>query len=98
MHSGDSLRLDVGDLETPLGVVVAVLADAAGTRCRDHADAAPRAVADLEDVVAAWRIAARVALGADGPGVLVLDLGPPGFELPDGPAARLRAGRAARSR
>src|SRR5205085_9482641 len=50
----------------------------------DQADAAPLAVADLEDVLD-QPARLRVAGALHGPAVLVLDLGPPGFQLPHGP-------------
>ena len=45
------LGLDVVDLEEPLGVVVAILVAQPVAALGDQADAAPLAVADLEDVV-----------------------------------------------
>ena len=51
MQTDDSCGLDVVDLEEPLGVVVAVLVAQPEAALGDQADAAPLAVADLEDVV-----------------------------------------------
>ena len=57
------LGVDVGDVEAVLGVVVAVAARTAASRCRGIiADAAPGAVGDLEDVLE-HRHRRRVALG-----------------------------------
>ena len=91
------LRLDAVDVEEPLGVVVAILVAQLEAALRDQADAPPLAVADLEDVVD-QPPGRGVALGPDGPGVRVLDLGAARFELPDASTRCLRAGRAARSR
>ncbi len=74
------LRLDVVHLEEALGVVVAVLVAQLEAAFGDQADAAPLAVAHLEDVLD-QPPRRRVALDPHGPGVLVFHLRPALLEL-----------------
>ncbi len=79
------LRLDVVHFEEPLGVVVAVLVAQLEAALGDQADAAPLAVADLENVVD-QPPRRRVALAAGRPGRT-------GSRPPPGPASSCRTVR-----
>src|SRR5215472_12098553 len=64
------LRLDVIDLEAALGVVIAVLVAQLETAFGNQTDAAPLAVADLEDVLDE-PLRRGIALGPHGASVLI---------------------------
>src|SRR5579871_649070 len=68
------------DLEDTLGIVSAKLGTQSVAALRDRANAAPFAVTHLEDILDQL-FRRRVALLSDDPAVLVLHLGPAGFEL-----------------
>src|SRR6478672_393409 len=80
---GGLLGVDVAHPEALLGVVLAVALGESPAALRDHPDAAPGAVDDLEDVLQ-HPDRDRVPLRGHGPGVGVLDLVPALLELVDG--------------
>ncbi len=81
--NGRFLRLQLAHGEDLLCVVVAILRAEPVAAPRDQADAAPLTVAHLEDLFQQAQ-GRRVAFAANGPAVLVLDLGPALLELPYG--------------
>src|SRR5439155_12899980 len=85
---GRLTRHDVGDLEELFGVVVAVLIAQSVATLRNRSDAAPLAVADLEDLIE-QPPRRRVAVSADGPRILRFDRRLPRFELTQGPQQAL---------
>ena len=83
--------------EPPARVELGVRLGQPPAALRDHADAAPLAVADVEHLLE-HRAGRQVALGAHGALVRVLDLGTAGLELDRRSGGSPRARRAARSR
>src|SRR5262249_48599831 len=73
---------DLGDVEEPRGVHVAIFPLELIAALRNRANATPPAIGDLEDVVDHFE-GGGVAFGPHGPRILDLDFGATGFELLD---------------